>query len=109
MKDIVKLQLQGATDNIIQSKEQLEEYTNNVIDKIIELENSGLNITKINLIIASQSCLVIEIGKRCADDTRLPEIISYQYERQENNKRYPWGIVINGINKGKLIKEEPDV
>lgn len=106
--NIIKLGISNKKDNAIYNKKQLEEYTDNVIDKIIELENSGINIKKINLIIASQSCLAIEIGKRCADDTRLPEIISYQYERQGNN-RYPWGIVINGINKGELIKEELDV
>lgn len=107
--NIVKLGIRDKKDNAIYSKKQLEEYTNNVIDTIIKLENSGINIKKINLILASQSCLAIEIGKRCADDTRLPEVISYQYERQENNNRYPWGIVINGKNKGNFIKEELNV
>ena len=40
------------------------------------------------------------MGKRSIDDTRLPQMIIYQFEAQ-NEVKYPWGIKINGREKGK--------
>ncbi len=103
--NIIKLEVDNPCDNTIRYKEQLNEYVNNIFDLIEKILQKLNNIKSINVICSSQSCLALEIGKRSVDTTRIPEIISYQFENQSDIK-YPWGIVINGKNKGKLIKVE---
>ena len=103
--NIIKLEVDNPCDNTIRYKEQLNEYVNNIFDLIEKILQKLNNIKSINVICSSQSCLALEIGKRSIDTTRIPEIISYQFENQSDIK-YPWGIVINGKNKGKLIKVE---
>ena len=83
----------------------MNEYVNNIFDTIEKISQKLNNIKTVNIVCSSQSCLALEMGKRSVDSTRIPEIISYQFENQSNIK-YPWGIVINGKNKGKLIKVE---
>lgn len=101
--DIINMRIDSPKDNVIKSKKQLQKYNNFIFDTIEELGKKLPNLQTIHLIYSGQSCLPLEIGKRSVDNTRIPKIISYQYERQQNNK-YPWGIVINGQEKGKLIK-----
>ena len=103
--NIVRLGVKNNKDNVINSVSQLKDYVNTIFDTIILVTNKLENITRINLILSSQSCLALEIGKRCVDDTRLPQIVSYQYENQ-NKVKYPWGIIVNGSMKKKLVKEE---
>lgn len=103
--NIIKLGVDEPYDNKIRYKEQLNEYVNSIFDLIEKTSQMFNNIKSINVICSSQSCLALEIGKRSVDTTRIPEIISYQFENQSDIK-YPWGIVINGKNKGKLIKVE---
>ena len=57
-----------------------------------------------NLVYSGQSCLALELGKVFFDDTRMPEVTNYHYDFQNQVTKYPWGIIINGHNKGKLIK-----
>ena len=102
--NIVKLEAEKCTDNVIKNKNQLYNYVEIVFKNIIDLSEKLGNLSRINLVMSVQSCFAIEVGKRCTDDTRLPQIISYQYENQKNIK-YPWGIVINGNNKKTLVKE----
>lgn len=103
--NIIKLEVDKPYDNTIRYKEQLNEYVNIIFDLIEKISQMFNNIKSINVICSSQSCLALEIGKRSVDTTRIPEIVSYQFENQSDIK-YPWGIVINGKNKGKLIKVE---
>ena len=103
--NIIKLEVDKPYDNTIRYKEQLNEYINSIFDTIEEISQKLNDIKTINMVCSSQSCLALEIGKRSVDSTRIPEMISYQFENQSNIK-YPWGIVINGKNKGKLIKVE---
>lgn len=106
--NIIKLEVEKCKDNVIVNKNQLYNYVEIVFKNIVDISDKLGNISKINLIMAAQSCFALEVGKRCIDDTRLPQIISYQYENQ-NEIKYPWGIVINGKNKKKLVKEIKDV
>lgn len=99
----VRMSIDAPKDNAIISKEQLQKYNNSIFDTIEDLGKKLPNLETIHLIYSGQSCLPLEIGKRSIDNTRIPKIISYQYERQHPIK-YPWGIVINGVEKGKLIK-----
>ena len=103
--NIIKLEVDKPCDNKIRYKEQLNEYVNSVFDTIEKISQKLNNIKTVNIVCSSQSCLALEIGKRSVDTTRIPEITSYQFENQSDIK-YPWGIVINGKNKGKLIKVE---
>ena len=99
----VNIGIDNPQDNTIQNKEQLFEYRNFIIENIECISKALPDLKTIHLIYSGQSCLPLEIGRRSIDSTRLPQIISYQYERQSDIK-YPWGIVIHGQNKGELIK-----
>lgn len=101
--DKVYISINNPHDNAIKSKQQLNSYCNFILEKIEDISKEIPNLNKIHIVYSGQSCLALEIGKRSIDDTRLPEIVNYQYERQ-GDKKYPWGIVINGRNKGNLIK-----
>lgn len=105
--DIVNIGIDSPKDNSIRSKEQLQKYNNIIFNIIEDLGKKLPNLQTIHLIYSGQSCLPLEIGKRSVDNTRIPKIISYQYERQQSVK-YPWGIIINGQEKGKLIKVEEE-
>ena len=104
-KDIVKLQLQGAADNIIQSKEQLEEYTNVIYNCInTDIDNKYPALQKIHLVASIPSCVSVAIGKSVGLRTnRNVNIIAYHFIR-EANPVYKFGIYINGSNKGKYIE-----
>lgn len=79
-------------DNRIFSKKQLKKYTN----EIYSLIKNNANYEKINIVMASQSCLAMELGK-LIDDKNDTEIICFQYECG----KYTWGITISGKNKGE--------
>ena len=103
--NIVKFEVDKPYDNTIKYKKQLNEYVNTIFDTIEEISQKLDHIKTINIVCSSQSCLALEIGRRSVDSTRIPQIVSYQFENQSDIK-YPWGVVINGKNKGKLIKVE---
>ena len=100
--NIVNIEIDNPCDNAIKSKNQLIEYTNTVFSFIQTISEKFGELEKIHIVCSSQSCLALELGKRCVDDTRVLQIISYQYEAQSDIK-YPWGVRINGKNKGELI------
>lgn len=102
--NVVKMGVSKPTDNTIRYREQLNEYVNLLFEIIEQLGRVIPNLSKIHLVYSGQSCLALEIGKRCVDTTRIPQIISYQFENQSTTVKYPWGIIINGVDKGKLIK-----
>lgn len=102
-EDIVHMSINNPTDNAIRSKEQLQNYVNLIFRTIEEIGKKLPDLETIHLVYSGQSCLPLEIGKRSIDDTRIPQLISYQFEKQQAIK-YPWGIVINGQEKGTLIK-----
>ncbi|HBG8471718.1 TPA: SAVED domain-containing protein [Clostridioides difficile] len=103
--DKIHIGIDDLKDNAIRSKEILNEYKNFIFDNIEKLLKEFPYLKTIHLVYAGQSCLALEMGKRSFDSTRLPEIIIYQYEGQ-SNKKYPWGIIINGQKKGDLVKAE---
>lgn len=97
---IIKYKLDDCKDNAILSKSQLDSYVDVIIREIQRLNN----VDVIHIICSAQSCLALELGKRFEDTTRIQKVISYQFEMQSNPK-YPWGIVINGQDKGKIVEE----
>ncbi len=100
--NIINIGIDNPCDNAIRYQKQLIEYTNDIFNLIQNIFETFSELENIHIVCSSQSCLALEIGKRCIDDTRLPQMIVYQYEAQMSVK-YPWGIRINGKDKGKLI------
>lgn len=103
--NVIKIEVDNPNDNIIKYKQQLDDYVNFIMDKFEQLTREYPNTTKIHFVYSGQSCLAFEIGKRCVDSTRIPQVISYQFENQ-NQIKYPWGMVINGSHKGDLVRSE---
>lgn len=87
-------------DNAIKYRSQLIEYAQEVA-KTIEDISASTSFKKVHLLISSQSSLALEIGKR-VDDQRMAEIICYFFDIKQD-KNYPWGITMNGENKGRII------
>lgn len=103
----VHLSVDSPKDNTIRYKEQLTEYNNFIINMLEDLGKKIPALEKIHLVYSGQSCLALEMGKRTVDNTRLCQIICYQYERQNGNVtsvRYPWGLIINSDKKSQFIK-----
>ncbi|WP_242297558.1 SAVED domain-containing protein [Bacillus cereus group sp. BfR-BA-01382] len=95
---VVDLKVDETKENIIQGKDQLEEYVKVVYETIRKINQSNPSIQRVHLLIASQSCLPFELGK-LLDDTSMPEVISYHFV----NPRYKWGIILNKHNKGTFV------
>jgi hypothetical protein len=99
---VVDLSLETPMDNVIQHEKQLEEYCQRVYEELIKLSRDCPNLQRIHLLYSGQSCLAFKLATMM-DDTRMVEVISYQYERQ-GTRRYPWGIVVSGSRLGNLIR-----
>ncbi|ELK38969.1 2-methylthioadenine synthetase [Brevibacillus agri BAB-2500] len=100
----IYLSLPQPMDYAIKYKEQLKDYCNAVYMVLMDTQQAYPNIKKIHLLYSGQSCLAFELGK-LMDDNRMVQIISYQYDRQRTIK-YPWGIVLNGTQKGSLVTRD---
>ncbi|PEF72930.1 2-methylthioadenine synthetase [Bacillus pseudomycoides] len=100
---IVQLSVNNTDDNIITSKNQLKEYGEIVYETIKAIQLQCPHVETIHILYAGQSCLAFKIGQLCCESTRMTKIINYQYIHQSDPK-YPWGIVMNGDEKGKYIK-----
>lgn len=87
-------------DNLIRNKEHLYELKNTISSM---MENYGKqDFSRIHITAAIPSCLALELGKEIAQmGNRLPEIVIYHYVRT-NEKRYPFGLIVNGNKKGEL-------
>ncbi|WIG25103.1 SAVED domain-containing protein [Bacillus toyonensis] len=99
--DVVKLEVDTPEDNKIRYTNQVKEYANTIMNTIEEI-GAKMPLTKVHLVCSSQSCLALEIGKRI-DNQRMAQVICYFFDNQQP-KKYPWGIVINGNEKGKYIQ-----
>ncbi len=105
--EAVELAIDQPGDNKIKSKHQLEKYYKKIYDTILKLDKSLSNLNKIHILYAGQSCLALEIGK-IIEENRMPEIINYHYNSQSSYK-YPWGLVLNGHNKGGLTNYKGEI
>lgn len=104
-KDIVRLGIQGTADNIIQSKDQLEEYSRVIYDCInTDIDDMYPVLQKIHLVAAIPSCVSIEIGKNIGlRVNRNVNIIAYHFMRT-STPLYKFGVCVNGNNKGHYIE-----
>ncbi|CAG7610991.1 hypothetical protein PAESOLCIP111_01317 [Paenibacillus solanacearum] len=98
----VHLSVSNPDDNLIKHNEQLRSYVKTAHDVLKDAHGKLSNLKKIHLIISSQSCFAFELGQ-LIEDTRMPMVISYQYYAQSVPK-YPWGIIINGDQKGNFVQ-----
>lgn len=101
--NLVRIEVDNPEDNTMKNKNQLIKYVDVVIEAIEEIKKIIPNL-KVNLVYSGQSCLALELGKAFFDETRMPEVTNYHYDFQNQMVKYPWGITINGSNRGKLIK-----
>lgn len=99
--ELIDVYLEEPKDNTIQNKEQLFNYARHIA-KVIEEASSNNQI--IHLLISSQSCLVLEIGKRI-ENQRMAKVICYYFDIK-STPIYPWGIIMNGNDKGEFFKYE---
>ena len=103
-KDIIKIGVPTPKDNKIRTKEQLNNYIEEIMTTLEGLKSKYINLDTIHLVGAIPSCLSVELGRRISlRRNRLLKIISYQY-MSSNTPRYMWGLVITETNKGELIK-----
>ncbi len=100
---VVHLSIDNPQDNAITSKQQLYSYCKAVSDTIARISSEFANVKRIHLLYSGQSCLAFDLGTIIEDNRRNKEIVSYQYVTNLN-PCYPWGIVINGENKGTLVR-----
>jgi hypothetical protein len=101
---VVRLSVDKPKDNTIRSVRQLIEYKNKISEVIDKLPKIFPDLRKIHLVCATQSCLVLEVGKSIEEYRNIP-IIAYHFDADAGEKNYyPWGIVLNGKEKGKFIK-----
>lgn len=72
------------------------------LDTAIVLGNQG--VKRVHLFLAAQNSVVFRFG-RLYDKRNLPEIIAYQYQREETPP-YPWGIrmPVCGVERPELIR-----
>lgn len=101
--NLVRIEVDNPKDNTIKNKIQLMNYMDIIIKTIEEIKRVIPNL-KINMVYSGQSCLALELGKAFFDETRMPTVAIYHYDFQQQVNKYPWGIIINGSDKGKLIK-----
>ena len=101
--NLVRIEVDNPEDNTIKNQHQLIKYVACIINVIEEIKKTMPNL-KVNLVYSGQSCLALELGKAFFDDTRIPTVTIYHYDFQQQVNKYPWGITINGSDKGKLIK-----
>ena len=95
-----KLELNEIKDNVIKEKEQLVELKNKISSLMEEYGKKGFK--RIHITAAIPSCLAVEIGKEITQlGNRLPEIIVYHYVKT-SEKKYPFGLIVNGSDKGNL-------
>jgi len=97
---IVSITCPNCNDNTITSSLQLQSYVDTIADQLEALSKQG--IKRIHLLCAIQSSLAFALGQRFAHmQNRLTEIVSYHYVKSEN-PCYVKGIVVSGVNKGKI-------
>ena len=106
--DVIKLYVDNPEDNLIKSREQLNDYKIKIIDCLEEIKVKYCKVKKIHLLASIPSCISLEIGKMIAlNGNRIPQIISYHYVNSETPK-YPFGIIVtenfSDNEKGKLVR-----
>lgn len=99
---IVFLSIKEPKDNSIVSQNQLLDYRNIVINTIEKLQQKHPYLKRVHLLCATQSCLVLEIGKSIGDYRNI-QVVVYHFDAQAE-PNYPWGLVINGRDQGAFIK-----
>ena len=99
----VMLSIDKPVDNAIKYQAQLFEYREKIVTLIEDLRVYLPHLEKVHLVCSCQSCLALEIGKKM-EDQRMVQVIVYQFNAQNPEKKYPWGIVINGTETGLYIE-----
>lgn len=98
---VFNLTIEETKDNAIFSKRQLNDYVNETSKFILEICKKNSDITKVNLLLATQACFAYALGKVLVlMQNRVPQIVSYHYIAPS----YKMGMVINGGEAGKIVR-----
>lgn len=102
--DVVKLSLNNPKDNVVKYSQQLDEYTNSIYEHIeTKIKEKYPNLKTIHIVASIPSCISLALGKQLGLRTnRLGEVVVHHY-LSSNNLCYPFGVYVNGNNKGKLL------
>lgn len=104
--DIVQLNLNTPKDNVIMYLQQLQSYSDKIYKSIQDdIMNTYPNLKTLHITAAIPSCMSIEMGKCISSRTnRIADIVIHHYDRSAT-PHYPFGVYVNGQNKGKLWKK----
>lgn len=84
---ILRYEIAGQIDyDIINSAKQTNEYAQQIVSDIAELQKKS-NISKIKICIAASSDFVFALGTKFSKTQNI-DIVVYQFEKD----KYPWGI-----------------
>ena len=99
---VVEMVLASGSPDCHWSKIKQKALGQQFLNLVITLGNHG--VKHIHLFLAAQNSVVFRFG-RLYDNRNLPEIIVYQYQREETPP-YPWGIrmPVRGVEKPELIQ-----
>ena len=104
--DKVRLSLDEPMDNIIQYKQQLTNYKDEIIKTIeTNIVKNYPNVKTIHIAASIPSCIAVEIGKSIGSKAnRVPEIVVHHFI-SSSSPRYTFGVYVSGNNKGHLYEE----
>lgn len=71
------------------SEESLEELTDQFMNTVVAMKRAGVNV--IHLVLATPSSAAIRLGSAYSH-RNMPKLIAYQYQKDNTNSKYPWGI-----------------
>ena len=99
---VVEMVLASGSPDCHWSENKQKALGQQFLDLVITLGNRG--VKHIHLFLAAQNSVVFRFG-RLYDKRNLPELIAYQYQREETPP-YPWGIrmPVSGVEKPELIQ-----
>lgn len=101
---IVQLDLENRNADSHWSEAKQIELGKQFLDVLMELGGKG--VCQIHLVLAAQNSVVLRFG-RLYDKRNLPDVIVYQYERDQS-PAYPWGIKMPVENRqqAELIRRD---
>lgn len=98
---LVQMELENGTPDCHWSEVKQRALGQQFLKTVIALGDLG--VRRVHLFLAAQNSVVFRFG-RLYDKRNLPEIVVYQYQREESPP-YPWGIgmPVSGVERPELI------
>jgi len=99
---LVQLELENGSPDCHWSEEKQKALGKQFLDTMITLSN--LCVTRVHIFLAAQNSVVFRFG-RLYDKRNLPDVIVYQYQREETPP-YPWAIrmPVSGVARPEILR-----